>query len=143
MQGDISSHPHLLLFRIKNQERAMTSKIVLILVLFCSFVFLATTRSVSTSTESSTSAGVSQQSSITSEQAQSMKDELAKMRSLVQQMETNLSVVDTTQSPLKHQFQLEIDMWRMMIQRMEKQLRDRDKDSVRPQLSPASRIRCW
>jgi len=44
------------------------------------------------------------------------------MRSLVQQMETNLSVVDTTQSPLKHQFQLEIDMWRMMIQRMEKQL---------------------
>jgi len=100
----------------------MTNKIVLILVLFCSFVFLATTRSGSTSTESSALAGVSQQSSITSEQAQSMKDELAKMRSLVQQMETNLSVVDTTQSPLKHQFQLEIEMWRMTIQRMEKQL---------------------
>src|SRR5215471_1742758 len=100
----------------------MTRKIVLILVLFCSFVFLATTRSVSTSTESVVLAGVSQQSSITSEQVQSMKDELAKMRSLVQQMETNLSFVDTTQSPLKHQFQLEIDMWRMMIQRMEKQL---------------------
>jgi len=100
----------------------MTSKIVLILVLFCSFVFLATTRSGSTSTESVVLAGVSQQSSITSEQVQSMKDELAKMRSLVQQMETNLSFVDTTQSPLKHQFQLEIDMWRMMIQRMEKQL---------------------
>ncbi|HKE32189.1 MAG TPA: hypothetical protein VKD65_10730, partial [Candidatus Angelobacter sp.] len=81
----------------------MTSKIVLILVFFCSFVFLETKRSGSTSTESVVLAGVSQQSSITSEQVQSMKDELAKMRSLVQQMETNLSVVDTTQSPLKHQ----------------------------------------
>src|SRR5215470_1049410 len=99
----------------------MTSKIVLILILFCSFVFLAT-KSGSTNNESAVLAGVSQQSSISSEQAQSMKDELVKMRSLLQQMETNLSFVDTTQSPLKHQFQLEIDMWRMMIQRMEKQL---------------------
>ena len=99
----------------------MTSKIVLIFVLFCSFVFLGTARSGSTNAESPTPA-LAQQSSMSSEQVQLMKDELAKMRSLVQQMETNLSFVDTTQSPLKHQFQLEIDMWRMMIQRMEKQL---------------------
>ena len=99
----------------------MTSKIVLILVLSCSFVLLATTKSGPGSAESAAPAAA-QQSSISSEQAQSMKDELAKMRSLLQQMETNLSFVDTTQSPLKHQFQLEIDMWRMMIQRMDKQL---------------------
>jgi len=55
-------------------------------------------------------------------QVQGLKDDLARMKSLVQQMETNLSFVDTAQSPLKHQFQLEIDMWRMMIRQMERRL---------------------
>ena len=55
-------------------------------------------------------------------QVQGLKDDLARMKALVQQMETNLSFVDTSQSPLKHQFQLEIDMWRMMIRQMERKL---------------------
>jgi hypothetical protein len=44
------------------------------------------------------------------------------MKALVQQMESNLAFVDTTQSPLKHQFQLEIDMWKIVIQQMERRL---------------------
>jgi hypothetical protein len=59
---------------------------------------------------------------ISAEDVQGLRDDLAKMRALVQQMDTNLTFVDTTQSPLKHQFQLEIDMWRLMIRRMEKRL---------------------
>jgi hypothetical protein len=55
-------------------------------------------------------------------QVQSLRDEVNKMHVLVEQMETNLSLVDTTQSPLKHQFQLEIDMWKLTIQRMDRQL---------------------
>ena len=102
----------------------MNGKIVLIFLFLCSIVFLGTAKPSPTNFESSGFAAATQQSSLTPTQVQSMKDELAKMRSLVQQMETNLSFVDTTQSPLKHQFQLEIDMWRMMIQRMEKQLQD-------------------
>jgi hypothetical protein len=52
--------------------------------------------------------------------AQAMRDDLKKMRALVHQMETNLAFVDTTQSPLKHQFQLDIDMWNVLIDQMER-----------------------
>ena len=59
---------------------------------------------------------------LSADQVQGLKDDLARMKSLVQQMETNLTFVETSQSPLKHQFQLEIDMWRMMIRQMERKL---------------------
>jgi hypothetical protein len=42
------------------------------------------------------------------------------MRALVDQMQSNLAFVDNTQSPLKHQFQLEIDAWRTLINQMER-----------------------
>jgi hypothetical protein len=49
------------------------------------------------------------------------------MRAILGQMETNLAFVDTTQSPLKHQFQLEIDMWNTVITDMERRLKPRTK----------------
>ena len=52
--------------------------------------------------------------------AQAQRDDIRKMRALVQQMESNLAFVDTTQSPLKHQFQLDIDMWKVLINQMER-----------------------
>ena len=52
--------------------------------------------------------------------AQALRDDIRKMRALVGQMETNLAFVDTTQSPLKHQFQLDIDMWNIVINQMER-----------------------
>jgi TolA-binding protein len=52
--------------------------------------------------------------------AQALRDDIKKMRALVRQMETNLAFVDTTQSPLKHQFQLDIDMWNILINQMER-----------------------
>jgi hypothetical protein len=57
-----------------------------------------------------------------SDQTQALRNDLAKMKSLVEQMDLNLAFVDTTQSPLKHQFQLEIDMWRTTINQMERRL---------------------
>jgi len=53
---------------------------------------------------------------------QALREDLERMKELERQMETNLAFVDTTQSPLKHQFQLEIDMWRTMIASMERRL---------------------
>lgn len=53
---------------------------------------------------------------------QELRKDLERMRAIVQQMETNLAFVDTTQSPLKHQFQLEIDMWKTVIGQMERRL---------------------
>jgi len=52
--------------------------------------------------------------------AQALRDDIRKMRALVRQMETNLAFVDSTQTPLKHQFQLDIDMWNILINQMER-----------------------
>jgi hypothetical protein len=52
--------------------------------------------------------------------AQALRDDVKKMRAVVHQMETNLAFVDVTQSPLKHQFQLDIDMWNILIDQMER-----------------------
>lgn len=53
---------------------------------------------------------------------QALRQDVARMKALVQQMQTNLAFVDTTQSALKHQFQLEIDMWQTLITEMDRRL---------------------
>lgn len=53
---------------------------------------------------------------------QALRDDVQRMKTLVQQMESNLAFVDTTQSPLKHQFELEIDMWKTVIGNMDRRL---------------------
>jgi hypothetical protein len=53
---------------------------------------------------------------------QALREDITRMKALVQQMQTNLAFVDTTQSPLKHQFQLEIEMWQTMITEMDRRL---------------------
>jgi hypothetical protein len=52
--------------------------------------------------------------------AQAQRDDIRKMRALLAQMQSNLAFVDTTQSPLKHQFQLDIDMWNVVLNQMER-----------------------
>lgn len=51
-----------------------------------------------------------------------LRSDIAKLQAMVQQMEMNLAQVDSMQSPLKHQFQLEIDTWKIMIRSMERRL---------------------
>jgi hypothetical protein len=53
---------------------------------------------------------------------QALREDLTRMKALVQQMQSNLAFVDTAQSPLKHQFQLEIDLWQTLITEMERRL---------------------
>jgi hypothetical protein len=54
------------------------------------------------------------------DEAKAVQGDIRRMRALVRQMETNMAFVDTTQSPLKHQFQLEIDAWNTLIDQMER-----------------------
>ena len=104
----------------------MNSKTGIILFVLCSIALLGTAKqNFAANPATAQPQAISRPGpQISAAQAQSLKDDLAKMRSLVKQMETNLSFVDTTQSPLKHQFQLDIDMWRLMIQRMEGRLQE-------------------
>jgi hypothetical protein len=61
-------------------------------------------------------------SQLSQQDLQALRDDVQRMKVLVQQMESNLAFVDTTQSPLKHQFQLEIDLWKTMIDQMQRRL---------------------
>jgi hypothetical protein len=66
-------------------------------------------------------------SSLSTDEAAALREDIARMRAILGQMETNLAFVDNTQSPLKHQFQLEIDMWNTVITDMERRLKPRTK----------------
>ena len=66
-------------------------------------------------------------SSLSEDEISAMREDIARMRAIVAQMESNLAFVDTTQSPLKHQFQMEIDMWNTVINGMERRLRPHTK----------------
>jgi hypothetical protein len=59
---------------------------------------------------------------VSAEDAQALRMDLQRMKALVQQMQTNLAFVTTIQGPLKHQFELEIEMWQLEIARLERRL---------------------
>jgi hypothetical protein len=48
-----------------------------------------------------------------------LRTDLTRMRAILYQMQNNLAFVQTTQGPLKHQFELDIEMWQALIQHME------------------------
>jgi len=51
-----------------------------------------------------------------------LEKDLEKMRVLIGQMQHNLAATATGETPLKRQFQLDIEMWQLLVQRMEKRL---------------------
>ena|SRR5215467_8521817 len=102
--------------------------IILPVVLLCAIMLVAMQQTPSGASQAATSQANMANSAQTAQlhrfnsadEAKAMEGDIRKMRSLVTQMETNLAFVDTTQSPLKHQFQLEIDAWRTLIDQMER-----------------------
>ena len=61
-------------------------------------------------------------SSVEQQEIQALTNDIARMQSIVRQMEMNLAFVQTTQTPLKHQFELEMDMWRVVLGGMERRV---------------------
>jgi hypothetical protein len=53
---------------------------------------------------------------------QDMRADLQRMRALLAQMRSNLAFVQNTQSPLKHQFELDCDMWQILITDLERHM---------------------
>ena len=51
-----------------------------------------------------------------------MKDDLAKMRVLVTQLQNNLGLTTNSTTPLYHQFDLEIQMWQLLLAQMDRRL---------------------
>lgn len=113
-------------------ERGKKPTIVLIsfLLSFAAFSAAATSKppAHSAAPRAAAKSAVSQAPSATrNEELEGMKMDLARMKSLVQQMEVNIAQVDTTGSFLKHQFQLEIDAWKVMIASMQRRIEAMEK----------------
>ncbi|HET7441150.1 MAG TPA: hypothetical protein VFJ47_07610 [Terriglobales bacterium] len=51
-----------------------------------------------------------------------MQSDLQRTRVLMNQMQMNLAFVQNTNTPLKHQFELEIEMWQILIKQIERRL---------------------
>jgi len=54
--------------------------------------------------------------------ADDSRAELAKMRALLGQMQRNAAFVSAGNTPLKHQFELEIEMWQLILRDLEGKL---------------------
>ena len=102
--------------------------IILLAFLLCAIMLVAMQQTPSGASQAATSQANMANSAQTAQlhrfnsadEAKATEGDIRKMRGLVNQMEANLAFVDATQSPLKHQFQLEIDTWRTLIDQMER-----------------------
>jgi hypothetical protein len=93
-------------------------------LIFCIFLSfgIATAQQPAVKSTPDQSSGGAVASNPTQGDLEALRGDVERMKALVQQMELNLAFVDTTQSPLKHQFQLEIDMWKTVLGQMERRL---------------------
>ena len=60
------------------------------------------------------------QNAVSSSPAKVVRTDLEKMQALLEQMQRNVAFVSPGDTPLKHQFQLEIEMWQLLIRDMQK-----------------------
>jgi hypothetical protein len=95
---------------------------VIIFCVLCLSCGIAVAQHPAVKTVADQSSGATVVHQPTKEDLQALRGDVERMKALVQQMELNLAFVDTTQSPLKRQFQLEIDMWKTVLEQMERRL---------------------
>lgn len=60
-----------------------------------------------------------------------LKADLQRMNVTLNQMRSNLGFVSTTTQPLRHQFELDIDMWQMLLGQMERRLQKLESQAKR------------
>jgi hypothetical protein len=58
-----------------------------------------------------------------SDDVEGMRADVQRLRLLLNQMRNNLAFVQTSQTPLKHQFELEADAWQVIIDQMDRRLK--------------------
>jgi hypothetical protein len=58
-----------------------------------------------------------------SDDVRELQADLQRLKILLNQMRTNLAFVQTTQTPLKHQFELEADAWGVLVEQMERRVK--------------------
>jgi len=54
------------------------------------------------------------------------------MHVMLNQMQTNLAFVTNTNDPLKHQFELDVEMWQMLLNQMDRRIEDMGRREHNP-----------
>jgi len=67
-----------------------------------------------------------------SDQLEAMRADSKKMHVILNQMQTNLAFVTTTTDPLKHQFELEIEMWQILLNQMDRRIEEMGRREHNP-----------
>ena len=60
-----------------------------------------------------------------------LKADLQRMNATLNQMRSNLGYVASTTQPLRHQFELEIDLWQMQLGQLERRIQRLEAQSKR------------
>jgi hypothetical protein len=67
-----------------------------------------------------------------SDQLEAMQADSKRMHVILNQMQTNLAFVTNTNDPLKHQFQLEVEMWQMLLSQMDRRIEEMGRREHNP-----------
>jgi hypothetical protein len=67
-----------------------------------------------------------------SDQLEAMQADSKKMHVILNQMQTNLAFVTNTNDPLKHQFELEVEMWQMLLSQMDRRIEEMGRREHNP-----------
>ena len=62
-----------------------------------------------------------------SNDVEQMRADLDRLKVVLNQMRTNLAFVQTSQTPLKHQFELETDAWQVIVDQMDRRLKQMEE----------------
>jgi hypothetical protein len=52
-----------------------------------------------------------------------LQNDVRRMRVLLHQMQNNMGAATNAQDPLKHQFELEIEMWQVLLDQMDRRIK--------------------
>jgi hypothetical protein len=66
-----------------------------------------------------------------SDDVEQLRADVQRLRVLLNQMRSNLAFVQTSQTPLKHQFELEADAWQVLIGQMDRRLKRMEENAGR------------
>jgi hypothetical protein len=97
----------------------MRKLVEVIILSFCTIAAMDGQTPQGSATDSTQEQKISQPPKTSSSDA---KASLAKMRVLLGQMQRNVAFVSAGDTPLKHQLELEIEMWQILIADMEQKL---------------------
>src|SRR2546430_5578929 len=66
-----------------------------------------------------------------SREIEQTRADLQRLKALLTQLRTNLAFVQTSQTPLKHQFEMEADAWQVIVDQMERRLKQMEEHNSR------------